>query len=114
MSRVVYQTGVGRTCPECGNAVEKCSCKPNETVSYTDGIVRISLDRKGRKGKGVSLVTGLGLSASELKPLAKKLKAKTATGGAIKDGVIEIQGDQREILKRELEALGYTVKLSGG
>jgi translation initiation factor 1 len=114
MSRVVYQTGVGRTCPECGHAIDQCVCKTTETVSYTDGIVRISLDRKGRKGKGVSLITGLGLETSDLKPLAKKLKAKTATGGAIKDGVIEIQGDQRDILKRELEALGYTVKLSGG
>ena len=80
----------------------------------TDGIVRIRHETKGRKGKGVSLVSGLDLDEAALKTLAKQLKQKCSTGGTIKDGVIEIQGDHRDILKIELEKLGHTVKLAGG
>jgi len=79
----------------------------------TDGIVRISRQTKGRKGAGVSLVTGVPLDGKELKNLAKKLKQKCGTGGTIKSGIIEIQGDHRDTLKQELTKLGYTVKLAG-
>jgi len=76
--------------------------------------VRIRRETKGRKGKGVSLVSGLDLDEAALKTLAKQLKQKCSTGGTIKDGVIEIQGDHRDILKIELEKIGHTVKLAGG
>ena len=68
----------------------------------------------GRKGKGVSLVTGLALESAALAALAKQLKQRCGAGGTVRDGVIEIQGDHRETLADALRALGYTVKLAGG
>ncbi len=76
--------------------------------------MRISREKKGRKGAGVSLVVGLPLPADDLKALAKQLKQVCGTGGTVKDGVIEIQGDHRELLRTTLVNAGYTVKLSGG
>jgi translation initiation factor 1 len=100
-------------CPGCGRPVAECSCGAPERPAG-DGIVRVSRETKGRKGKGVTLVTGIPLDDSELKALAKVLKAKCGTGGTIKDGVIEIQGDQRDLLVPLLEAKGWTVRRSGG
>ena len=76
--------------------------------------MRIGRQTKGRKGAGVSLVTGVPLDDKDLKKLAKQLKQKCGTGGTVKSGTIEIQGDHRDVLKQELSKLGYTVKLSGG
>lgn len=78
-----------------------------------DGTVRIHRETKGRKGKGVSLVKGLLLDAAELKKVAKKLKQSTGSGGTVKDGVIEVQTDDRDKLKAVLEKMGHTVKLAG-
>jgi translation initiation factor 1 len=83
---------------------------PTKTAS--DGIIRLSLDTKGRKGKGVTLITGFDASSDELKAIAKRLKALCSSGGTIKNGAIEIQGDHRAVLKASL-ADEYTVKLSG-
>ena len=102
-SRLVYSTDSGRI-----------KQAPTEQVVESDGTVRIRRETKGRKGKGVSLVSGLALDDAALKALAKQLKQKCSTGGTVKDGVIEIQGDHREKLKAELEKLGHTVKLAGG
>ncbi len=102
-SRLVYSTDSGRI--------------TESVVSKTiqgDGIVRIRRETKGRKGKGVTTLTGFSMSESELKILAKQLKQKCSTGGTVKDGMIEIQGDHREILKIELEKRGLTAKLAGG
>lgn len=79
-----------------------------------DGIVRLHRETKGRKGSGVTLVRGVACDAAELKALAKALKAACGVGGAIKDGVIELQGEQRQKIKPLLEARGYTVKIAGG
>ena len=79
-----------------------------------DGIVRIRRETKGRKGKGVTTLSGFNMSESELKVLAKQLKQKCSTGGTVKNGMIEIQGDHREILKVELQKRGLTAKLAGG
>lgn len=110
---LVYSTEFGRMCPECGNTQEQCSCKSQGTPEG-DGIVRISLDRKGRKGKGVTEVKGLLLTPDALKVLAKELKQKCGVGGAVKNGVIEIQGDHRDFLLKLLQEKGYTVKRAGG
>lgn len=77
-------------------------------------MVRISRQTKGRKGSGVSLITGIPLDGNELKILAKQLKTKCGTGGTVKDGIIEIQGDHRQTLLDELKKKGWTVKLAGG
>lgn len=79
-----------------------------------DGIVRIHRETKGRNGKGVSIITGLTLSEVDLNEAAKKLKQHCGTGGTVKNGCIEIQGDQREKIKLWLEKHGHTVKLAGG
>ena len=102
-SRLVYSTDGGRISqPDAPQSVE------------TDGIVRIRRETKGRNGKGVTTVSGLDLDEAEIKILAKQLKQKCSTGGTVKEGIIEIQGDHREKLKVELEKLGHNVKLAGG
>ena len=111
---VVYSTESGKICPDCGNPIKDCICRKRDSVTPNDGIVRIGRETKGRKGSGVSVITGVPLNEKELKILAKKLKQKCGTGGTVKSGTIEIQGDHRDILKQELSKLGYTVKLSGG
>ena len=110
---LVYSTEFGRMCPTCSEPLEQCRCN-EESVPDGDGIVRVSRETKGRKGKGVTLISGVPLKPSELKQLAKKLKQRCGTGGAVKDGVIEIQGDQRDLLVAELQAKGYQVKKVGG
>ena len=110
---LVYSTDQGRMCPGCSQPVEQCRCS-SESETTGDGIVRVSRETKGRKGKGVTLISGVPLKAAELKQLAKQLKQRCSTGGAVKDGIIEIQGDQRELLVELLQAQGYTVKKSGG
>ena len=110
---LVFSTEEGRMCPDCRNPVSACTCR-QATRLAGDGVVRVSRETKGRKGKGVTLVTGIPLDEPELKALAKVLKAKCGTGGTVKDGVVEIQGDQREILVPLLQAEGWTVKRAGG
>ena len=110
---LVYSTDAGRMCPGCGATVAACQCKSG-SVPETDGIVRIQRQVKGRAGKPCVIISGLPLAASDLKALAKKLKARCGVGGSIEDGNILIQGDKRELLKAELENLGYTVKFTGG
>lgn len=114
MSRLVYSTGVGAICPDCGAAKHSGKCDISEAIPDGDGIVRIRRETAGRKGKGVSIVEGLLVDSAELNKVAKMLKQKCSCGGKAKDGVIEIQGDQREKIKTILEGLGHKVKLAGG
>lgn len=110
---LVFSTETGRMCPGCQNPVADCTCRKS-TQPAGDGIVRVSRETKGRKGKGVTLITGIPLDEKALKAYAKTLKAKCGTGGTVKDGVVEIQGDQRNILVPLLEQKGWTVKRAGG
>ncbi|WP_075181883.1 stress response translation initiation inhibitor YciH [Pantoea sp. 1.19] len=103
-NRLVYSTESGRIAPEPAAAA-----RPKG-----DGIVRIQRQTSGRKGKGVCLVTGIDLDDAALAKLAAELKKKCGCGGAVKDGIIEIQGDKRELLKTLLEEKGLRVKLAGG
>ena len=116
--RTVYSTELGRTCPGCLRAQASCVCKTTHNTlaanAAGDGIVRIHRETKGRKGAGVTLIKGLSLAEDELKRLAKTLKSRCGVGGAIKGGVIELQGNQRELVKEILEGLGHKVKLAGG
>ncbi len=79
-----------------------------------DGIVRVGRETKGRKGKGVTVITGVPLGSAELETLASRLKKRCGAGGTIRNGVIEIQGDHRDLLVEELKKLNWTVKRSGG
>ncbi len=112
-SGLVYSTEHGRMCPGCGQPQQACICGKDD-IALGDGIVRVSRETKGRKGKGVTLITGVPLNSDGLKALAKQLKQRCGTGGAVKDGVIEIQGDQRDLMVEELHKRGYQVKRSGG
>ncbi|EOD81214.1 Translation initiation factor SUI1-related protein [Grimontia indica] len=103
-SRLVYSTDSGRIKEE----------KQAPVREKGDGIVRIQRQTKGRKGKGVCLVTGLEIDDAALKLVAAELKKVCGCGGAVKDGVIEIQGDKRDQIKAYLEKKGHTVKLAGG
>lgn len=110
---LVFSTEQGRMCPECRNPVADCTCRQAKRPEG-DGIVRVSRETKGRKGKGVTLVTGIPMDEKALKAYAKVLKAKCGTGGTVKEGVVEIQGDQRDVLVPLLEQKGWVVKRSGG
>ncbi|MES2662422.1 MAG: stress response translation initiation inhibitor YciH [Pseudomonadota bacterium] len=103
-SRLVFSTLSGRV----------KETKAPESVPQGDGIIRIRREISGRKGKGVTTITGFLLQEAELKVLAKDLKQLCGTGGSVKNGVVEIQGDQREKIKTELESRGFVVKLAGG
>lgn len=111
---IVFSTDFGRMCPDCNQPVNQCTCGTEERVPQTDGIVRVSRQTQGRKGKGVSIITGLPMTAAELKRLARELKARCGCGGTVKDNTIEIQGDHRDALIEILQAKGYTVKRAGG
>ena len=114
---LVYSTEHGRLCPECGKPEDGCICDQladEQRLESLDGIVRIRRETSGRKGKGVTTITGVPLAEKELKVLLKQLKKVCGTGGALKEGVLEIQGDHRVKLKATLEKQGYTVKVAGG
>jgi translation initiation factor 1 len=112
---IVYSTAHGRMCPECGRPANECVCHQNKAVlGGGDGVVRIGRQTKGRKGKGVTVITGLAGSEAELKELGRQLKAKCGAGGTLKNGVIEIQGDHRQVLLEELSNRGWKIKLVGG
>ncbi len=110
---LVFSTDAGRMCPDCRNPVDQCRCGQPERPAG-DGIVRVSRETKGRKGKGVTLITGIPLDDAGLLAFAKVLKARCGTGGTVKDGVVEIQGDQRDLLVPLLKEKGWTVKRAGG
>jgi translation initiation factor 1 len=111
---LVYSSEHGRICPGCNRPVASCGCKAMAKAPQGDGIVRVGRQTKGRKGSGVTTVSGLLLGADQLRDLAGQLKKKCGAGGAVKDGVIEIQGEHRDQLVETLEKLGYTVKRAGG
>lgn len=111
---LVYSTDSGRMCPTCRQATADCRCKAAPARPAGDGIVRVSRETKGRAGKGVTLVRGLPLADAELVVLGKQLKALCGSGGTVKDGVIEVQGDHCERVMEALKAKGFSVKRAGG
>jgi translation initiation factor 1 len=113
-SRTVYSTETGRVCPVCGQPVDSCRCSQHAAHPKGDNVVRVSLDRKGRGGKSVTLVTGLPGTDEELKAISAELKRRCGTGGTLKDGVIEIQGDHRDNILTALQSKGIRAKKAGG
>lgn len=110
---LVYSTELGRTCPDCRRPVAECRCRANERPS-TGGPVRVGRETAGRKGAGVTVVTGLPLGGSELAALASALKKRCGSGGTARDGRIELQGDHRDTVVAELRQRGYDARRSGG
>ena len=112
---LVYSSEHGRVCPGCGRPAGECSCATGKSKAPKgDGIVRVGRETRGRKGKGVTVVTGLPLGKDELRELAKRLKARCGAGGTVRDGVIEIQGEHRDAVVRALEEEGFAARKAGG
>ncbi len=116
----MYSSDRGSMCRLCGHPQKACVCRKNprgERAAASgggDGVVRVRRESKGRRGKTVTTATGVPLAGDALTDLAGELKRRCGSGGAVKDGVIEIQGDHRDTVVGELERRGYTVKRAGG
>jgi translation initiation factor 1 len=112
--RVVFSTDRSheRACPRCG--ADPCKCETVTSVRPGDQSPRVRRETKGRGGKTVTIVTELTLSDVDLQTLAKTLKQLCATGGTVKNGTIEIQGDHRDKIVAKLQSLGYKAKSAGG
>jgi translation initiation factor 1 len=119
-SHLVYSTESGRICPDCGQPVAQCQCAVNKKSlaalgsASADGFARVQRETKGRGGKSVTLVRGLSLDAVALAALGKQLKAACGSGGTVKDGVIEVQGDHVTTVMAALQKQGHKVKRVGG
>jgi translation initiation factor 1 len=100
-------------CPECRQPLAGCTCKA-KAVPVGDGVVRVSRQTKGRGGKSVTLIKGLALDAGALALLGKQLRTACGSGGTVKDGVIEVQGDHCDLVMAELEKQGHKPKRVGG
>lgn len=106
-TRLVYST-------EQGRVDDRKEGKQRAQTAPTDSVVRVGRQTKGRKGAGVTIITGAPLRGRDLKNLAKELKGACGSGGTVKRDVIEIQGDHRDRLFALLQAKGWTVKRAGG
>lgn len=112
-SRLVYSTDSGRVCPDCRQPMLPCLCRAELVSGTPDGVVKVSREKQGRGGKTVTVVRGLGLAGEPLTALAKALKAACGSGGTVKDGVVEIQGDHVAKVIDWLQQRGRTVKRAG-
>lgn len=108
-SRLIYSTDLGSVCPDCDKPKDSCVCRQikRKAVPEARETVRIRYETVGRKGKGMTLITGLPLSQEALLDLVKKLKQRFGAGGSVKDYTIELQGDHRQQAAQELRGLGY-------
>ena len=113
-SRIVYSTALGQLCPNCRRPVKECVCPKNAPGVARAGPVRVGRETKGRAGKGVTVVTGLGLPHAQIEALAKTLKKQCGSGGTVREGIIEIQGDHRDTIVAALAKQGIDAKKSGG
>lgn len=111
---LVYSTEHGRMCPQCRLPQAQCQCGKAPVVPAGDGVVRLRCETKGRKGKGVTVISGIPLTGEALVSFAKGLRQRCSSGGTIRDGVVEIQGDHVAALLPWLQQQGWVVKKSGG
>jgi translation initiation factor 1 len=112
---LVYSTEAGRMCPACRRPVAQCACKQAAKAAQSgDGTVRVWRETKGRGGKAVTVVRGLALEGAALVQLAQQLKAACGSGGTVKDGVIEVQGDHADKVVALLQQQGHAAKRAGG
>jgi translation initiation factor 1 len=120
---LVYSTESGRMCPVCRRPIAQCTCKSGQGTwiagqarndKPSDGVVRVSRETKGRGGKAVTIVRGLALDAASVVKLAQQLKAACGSGGTVKDGAIEVQGDHCDKVIALLQGQGHTAKRAGG
>jgi len=119
----VWSSDHGRTCPDCHQPASACTCRAGRRAAGPDtpdrdagrdGVVRVGRQSKGRRGKTVTVITGLPLDAGALDDLARELKRQCGVGGTVRGGDVEIQGDQRDQVVAALERRGWTVRRTGG
>ena len=110
---LVYSTDAGRMCPACRRPLAQCACGPATRRPGGDGVARVSRETKGRGGKTVTLVRGLALDDAALAALGQQLKTACGSGGTVKAGVIEVQGEHRERILQLLQAQGRAAKAAG-
>lgn len=113
-SRLVWSSETGRVCPECGRGASACICRRKGVAASGDGTVRVRRETKGRGGKTVTVVSGVPGDEAVLRTLAGELKRRCGSGGTLKDGILEIQGDHCDLIMAELASRGYRAKRSGG
>jgi translation initiation factor 1 len=113
---IVYRSDVGQICPGCQRPLAQCACKDarGRPARPGSGSVRVARTTQGRGGKVVSVITGLPLGAAELAVLAAELKKRCGSGGTVRAGAIEIQGEHRDTLVAELLRRGYQARRAGG
>ena len=113
---IVYRTGIGSICPGCRRPLAQCACKDarGSAARPGGGAVRVARVTRGRGGKVVSVITGLPLDAAALAALSTELKQRCGSGGTVREGAIEIQGEHRDTLVAELVKRGYAARRAGG
>ncbi len=111
---LVFSTDGGRMCPACRSPIDRCVCNRNSPGPVPDGVVRVSRQTKGRNGKNVTVIRGLPLNNAALILLGKEIKTACGSGGTVKDGVIEVQGDHCERVIEILKLRFGNVKRAGG
>lgn len=112
---LVYSTEAGRMCPTCRRPVAQCTCRQAARAAPAgDGIARVQRESKGRGGKTVTVVRGAPVDAAALVQLGQQLKAACGSGGTVKDGTIEIQGDHVDKVLALLLQQGLKAKRAGG
>src|SRR5690349_11141283 len=105
---LVYSTERGTMCSVCNQPLARCACRRSAPAPVGDGVVRVGRETKGRKGSGVTIITGIPLAPAELADLCTQLKKRCGSGGTFKEGIIEIQGDHRDVIVTELAKRGWT------
>jgi translation initiation factor 1 len=113
--RLVYSTGIGRVCPGCGWPARDCKCSTrvaDAPVPSRPGsiVAKLRMEKKGRSGKTVTVVAGLPANNTFLRELCDELKRACGTGGSVKDGTIELQGDLRDRVRDYLVRKEFVVK----
>ena len=107
---LVYSTDRGRHCPQCGQRRDRCQCQ-TPTRPLPDGeTIRVRREVKGRKGKTVTLITGLPLDNDGLLALSREIKSALGTGGSVKNGIVLIQGDHIQPVIQWLDKRDYHAK----
>ena len=113
---IVYSSGIGRICPGCRRPADQCVCRTQAGAAARPhaGVVRVARETQGRAGKAVSVIRGLNLDPAGLAQLAGELKRRCGSGGTVRAGVIEIQGEHRDTLVAELQRRGFDARRAGG